>query len=373
MSDNAFDWHDWKYSVCRTPEEVRNLLELHHILGKRISAVHAIGAMCEPDPWFKAYPILEAAGVPLDVMSNRYPYMDDILLPVEAELCEPVIIVFEDGTTLDLQARYGKELRVSVNEIGSDVCDGTNHSNFDAESLFSSLSGHAIRDVAYYLRRTEHRSARSSRTESREAILWHFELDDDRGFSIRSDAIYDSWYRFGITEQHHFAEFGYEIARCALRDWRRAVRPVSQVEIIEGHDSGGYFWIMPVRQTEQREKAPWGVMEYRAEEISIEELDVNDYLRDYLDKYFDSDFPYTCRSEDSGRGFEWYLEYNLYTYETMRRMLQEMERDAEQTAVEAELSESDMVRVDFHRRFIHRMRRMMENAPEYDLISFMGP
>ena len=373
MSDKVFDWHDWNYKVVRTPEEVLGVLKSFHIPGKRISAVHAIGITCNTDLWRNVDSILESAGIPPDVISNSYPYMDGVLLPVEAELCEPVVIEFEDGTTLELQAHYGKELRVSVNEIGADVRDGTNHSNFYSEALFSGLSGHGIRDVAYYLRRTEHSSTRSSGIESREAILWHFALDGDRGFSIRSDAIYDSWYRFGITDQHQFAEFGYASARCTLREWRNILRPIRQVEIIEGHDSSSYFWIMPVRQAEQSREAPWGVIEYRAEEISIEELDVNDYLRDYLEKYFDPDFPYTCRFEDSEPGFEWYLEYNLYTYETMRKMLDEMEKDAEQIAAGTELSQSDMVRIDFYRRFIYRMRRMMENALEYDLISFMGP
>ena len=29
--------------------------------------------------------------------------------------------------------------------------------------------------------------------------------------------------------------------------------------------------------------------------------------------------------------------------------------------------------VDFYRRFVRRIRAMMEYAPEYELISFMGP
>ena len=187
---------------------------------------------------------------------------------------------------------------------------------------------------------------------------------------------------------------------------RQATIPLQQVEIVEGHDSGGFFWIMPVRLTKDSE---WHVEEFYPEEISIVEQDVCEYLAVFLRKYFDKDFPYYEETRAyNWDEFEWYLEHNFYTYDTVNRMLEEIERCCELLArgeddpVLAPLKESaswlsdDPIRhlwdepltdedraklmqeelkkaLDFYHRFVRRMRGMMERASDYELISFMGP
>ena len=129
----------------------------------------------------------------------------------------------------------------------------------------------------------------------------------------------------------------------------------------------------------------------------------------FLDKYFDKDLPYIdLREEYESDGFEWHLACNLYTYDTMNKMLDDIDECAElldnafddprldelkgrldyyrlcpdddwhnRTYTKAEMM--DFIRsgigvvTNFYRRFSRRMRGMMEHSPDCDAISFTGP
>ena len=203
---------------------------------------------------------------------------------------------------------------------------------------------------------------------------------------------------FGLSiEEHLYKAIG---SQCDVEKGTR------QIMIVEGHDSGSYFWIMPVKPSKE---AFWGVEEYQKEEISIEEDDVFTFLYYFLNKYFDDSFPYEgIRSEYCGNRFEWNLEYNLYSYKTMHIMLQDIEECADllehefddsylaglkerykwqdfdpadgnwskrlsDKEAEAIIRKNIYIATDFYRRFVRRIRAMMENSPDYDFISFMGP
>jgi len=160
-----------------------------------------------------------------------------------------------------------------------------------------------------------------------------------------------------------------------------------QLEIIEGHDGGSYFWIMPVKQYASRMEGCCGVEEFKQEEISIEEYDIFRYLYYFLNRYFDSTLPYVCRDEWCGSGFQWNLEHNLYSYESMRRIITEIRKASEKlknnyndpsledlkSQMNVENCQEIPAVLDFYDRFCRRMEVMMSNAPQYMLISFMGP
>ena len=180
-----------------------------------------------------------------------------------------------------------------------------------------------------------------------------------------------------------------------------------QIEIKEGHDYSSYFWFRPVIITEGKDYWEDNVIELE-EEISIEEEDVRDFLYYFLSKYFDKELP--CNGmRDDGFGnkvdyFEWYLTFNFYTYETMRKMLLEIDEVA--TLLETDYNNPVLddikkgyyifsmcsrddpdyishnnaaiekhihVVIDFYRRFTKRMRQMMDNNPNATIISVMGP
>ena len=184
-----------------------------------------------------------------------------------------------------------------------------------------------------------------------------------------------------------------------------------KIEIIEGHDSSSYFWIRPVK-IETEGLIRWeDVIEYE-EEISIEEGDVECFLAYFFYKYYDSKLTYNIRRdmgegiEDENNIFEWYLEHNFYTYESMCKMLDDMEKtvfllehcydDAYLDEIKSKFSifymadkdsrdyidkkdDAETIRkhidvvIDFYIRFIERIKKMMKNNPDCSLLSIMGP
>ena len=113
-----------------------------------------------------------------------------------------------------------------------------------------------------------------------------------------------------------------------------------QIRIIDGHDCSSYFWIMPARIIDYTDTNELdNVAEMRSVEISIEEDDVDQYLSYYFRKYFDSKLNANQKrvgyyfEDDDGTeqityitDFEWYLTYNFYTFDSIRRMIAEIRR-----------------------------------------------
>lgn len=187
-----------------------------------------------------------------------------------------------------------------------------------------------------------------------------------------------------------------------------------EIGIVDGHDSSSYFWIMPVRVIDFENTADLdSVAEMRSAEISIEEDDVAQYLTPFLYKYFDEKLTENKKRKDVS-GFEWYLEHNFFTFDSMALILKDIEdtvdalisgRETEYTQklklkrgtatyqlVYAKNLTAEAVAeynanrpteddtavalvVDFYQRFLYRMEYMLKVGKEkgYNLISFMGP
>lgn len=187
-----------------------------------------------------------------------------------------------------------------------------------------------------------------------------------------------------------------------------------EIGIVDGHDSSSYFWIMPVRVIDFENTADLdSVAEMRSAEISIEEDDVAEYLTPFLYKYFDEELTENKNRKDVS-GFEWYLEHNFFTFDSMALILKDIEdtvdalisgRETEYTQklkikrgtatyqlvyaknlTAEEVAEYNVNRpteddtavalvVDFYQRFLYRMEYMLKVGKEkgYNLISFMGP
>lgn len=187
-----------------------------------------------------------------------------------------------------------------------------------------------------------------------------------------------------------------------------------EIGIVDGHDSSSYFWIMPVRVIDFEDTADLdSVAEMRSAEISIEEDDVAQYLTPFLYTYFDDELEENKKRKGVS-GFEWYLEHNFFTFDSMAHILKDIQdtvdalisgRETEYTKKlkikrgtatyqlvyaknlsEEEVAEYNANRpkeddtkvglvVDFYQRFLYRMEYMMKVGKEkgYNLISFMGP
>lgn len=187
-----------------------------------------------------------------------------------------------------------------------------------------------------------------------------------------------------------------------------------EISIIDGHNSSSYFWIMPVRVIDYEDTANLdSVAEMRSVEISIEENDVAQYLTPFLYKHFDEELEENKKRKDVS-GFEWYLEHNFFTFDSMVLILKDIAdtvdalsagRDNEFTErlrkkrgtstyqliyaknfSDEEIAEYNANRpteddteieliLDFYRRFTYRMEYMLKVGKEkgYNMISFMGP
>ena len=187
-----------------------------------------------------------------------------------------------------------------------------------------------------------------------------------------------------------------------------------EIGIVDGHDSSSYFWIMPVRVIDFENTADLdSVAEMRSAEISIEEDDVAQYLTPFLYKYFDEELTENKKRKDVS-GFEWCLEHNFFTFDSMALILKDIEDtvDALSSGRETEYTQKLKIKrgtatyqlvyaknltaeevaeynanrpteddtaealvVDFYQRFLYRMEYMMKVGKEkgYNLVSFMGP
>lgn len=201
-----------------------------------------------------------------------------------------------------------------------------------------------------------------------------------------------------------------------------------EIGIVDGHDSSSYFWIMPVRVIDFKNTDDIdSVAEMRSVEISIEEDDVDQYLTPFLYRYFDEKLEANAKratsywTDDEGNehaeyinGFEWYLTHNFYTFDSIRKIIADINDTivAMSTGLENEYTEKlrekrgfethtliyaknlsqkeideynanrptvndtkeDLI-IDFYKRFIYRMEYMLKVGEEkgYNLISFMGP
>lgn len=180
-----------------------------------------------------------------------------------------------------------------------------------------------------------------------------------------------------------------------------------EIEIIEGHDYSSYFWFRPVRVQLHEKIRDEDVIELD-EEFSIEEEDVDCFLAHFFYKHFDNELVYNKRRyedfEDFISGFVWNLTYNFFTFEGIRALAADIEHAAEllktnyddpaleevtkrfsiyymcprddidyiEGNFENIRSHVDVV-IDFYKRFAKRILQMLDNNPDADLISIMGP
>ena len=413
MIKDIFEKHLWKPEVFETSKEIENFMEINHIYEKKIKKINTIGIaknMSEYAIECAMGRTLANAGIPYEVIdSGEFKWIDSTLIPCEVIVCEPVVIVFEDNSTLEVMPCDGSKIMVSVNQIHYDVVDGTNHCNYNPDFIFKNIIVSSIRSVSGYIRKDSSIYGYTHNEQHRNSVTFKFwqSLGYDYGLFFRQ--AWEGWFTVGLFVSNHFNGLDNITATIPYSTLRKAANNKRQICIIEGHDGSSYFWIMPVRHCEPSDEYTYGIEEYYHEEISIEEDDVLHFLYYFLKKYFDNDYDYgISRGEFAKNGFEWNLEYNIYTYDTMSKMLQDideksylLEHDFDNESIlpiienfnyhdfmpnpldfittytkEEErqiIRDNISIATDFYFRFSKRIRSMMKNAPDYHLISFMGP
>lgn len=402
-----FDRYKWKPTTCKNLKEFYDLINDNGLIGKRVKKINIIGSNERDDskkPMMQAARVLHDAGFSYEEIykiKNRS-YFDKVSLPCEVSICEPVVIVFDDDSTLEIKAcRLEKDgFLVGINQIDKDIVDGLNPSTMDANILFKEIIGTEFEnirfDVASYL--GEDISHTDKRFETTLKLLFgdftlHFTNDNG-----------DCWYKVGIgagdicDSRYHYA------LKKTYKEINKAFKNKPYLEIVDGHDSGGYFLISSVSNKDpdilQR------LIDNCADDsFCIEEVHIG-YLMHFLDKYFDADYPYKGQRGnrmDDTLEFECY-DVNCYTYETMNKMIDDvkyfinlLQNDYENPYLDKIkksfyigdfIDDYDMnlkydkekiyknniqIVIDFYERFIDKIGKMMEHNPNDDAICFCGP
>jgi hypothetical protein len=412
--EKIFDWHNWDAETYERPEDIVRAFNSFGICGKKVTDVRAIGYVAHRAK-YNTKRAQHRAGTSWEVIDGeQFVYPEQTLVPCEIELNAPVIFTFSDGSTLELQPLYQNSFRMSMNKIPSGVINSINRSNFNANILFRDLIGATIDYLEVKTFTLEGisssdalealRSVWGRGTEGSRQYLFHM-FPSNSGFSITQR--YGGWYSLELRNQTNHTYEGYDIQEVQLNLFEKAFSPSKQILIVEGHDGSSFFWIMPIKMLDDPSEYPH-VSECRAEEISIEEEDVSQFLYYFLEKYFDPHIQIAEYEEESRKRFEWNLRHNIYTYESVRNMIAEIRSTADmfcndfdnialskikarfhlwmlsENTAHVGSGETDQYRdevirgsieiiLDFYERFCRRMESMMIHAPQYSLISFMGP
>ena len=133
-----FDIHKWKPTECRNVEEIEAALRKFNVIGKKIISLRAIGAAANFNYWEDCYEIDKA------IKQAEKKGEKHILAPLRADIFEPVIFTFEDGSTLEIFSKGEGKLLIASNQIPHGITEGLNNSNFDSEWLFRKIKNSAF-------------------------------------------------------------------------------------------------------------------------------------------------------------------------------------------------------------------------------------
>lgn len=414
---NPFDIQEWKPTFCKTEKELNAFWEENQIARKKIIKINAIGIALNMGGWALGKRIqetLNSAGVTDDLMQKMdWDWYDSIQLNAELKLWEPIVFVLEDYSTVELMIFPDGVLGVSVNQIDPNTTEGVNHGDCDANILFSEMLSRKCRKPEFYHRISYQGSGEGESVQSEEyAFVFTLSGDSNLRFFIRAG--HDSAFTCGLIFRYQF-NWEQNIYKIPMGRINESLKDIRQVPILEGENTSSYFAICPLT-VEKEEKNPrysWETKNYYQNGIMIEEDDVQFFLFYFLYKYFDEDYnkKYAGRDPYDNVKFERWADPNLYSYPTMKKMLQEIEektRLLQEDFENPELKEliddfsiSDFlpdelwglpdqedwneekrreiiqdnlgIALDFYARFVKRVRKLMERNPDCECICFSGP
>lgn len=396
MKGKRFERHLWQPRAICSAHEADDFLKTHGIYDKVIKAVHVIGRIDETWRLRKQLcAALENVGISWKEW-DTYPGRDKILVPWLLSVSEPLVIEFEDGSTLEMDVSAYDELLLAVDQITPGVVDGFNRGSPQAGRAFDVLKGQRIESVQSWQQalRAEYGGGG---TDDRERRRYYFDLTGNTGFGI---ACTQGNHEVMLTYLRSHSDLAYETLKIAYGELKQWIEPARQLPIKDGYTDGGDFDIAPARHKEGQERSWDNVQRKRELLVGIEDLLLSSLLYPFLEYYLDKELqaPFRCSRKE---GFDWYGE-NVYTYDTMGRMIGDIRKAADRLEADyddprlydlkkgfrardlveelpAGIPEEEVVRAnadlitDFYRRLCHRLEVMMAAAPEYEFITFRGP
>lgn len=414
---NPFDIQEWKPTFCKTEKELNAFWEENQIARKKIIKINAIGIALNMQDYSldeRKKKTVCAAGVTFRFMQSvDKKWYNKIQLNAELELWEPIVFVLEDYSTVELMIFPDGILGVSVNQIDPDTTEGINHGTCDAGILFSKMLSRKCISSEFY-HRISYQSSDEGEKVQREEYAFVFKLTGNSRLRFFIRAGFDSTFTCGLISQHQF-NWEQNIHKIYLEKINEALKDIQQIPILEGTNSSGYFMIVPTMAEDQEidTSYAWETRNYYAKRIMIEENAVKSFLFYFLYKYLDKDYNKKFADRDSCNNAEskpW-SSPKLYSYPTIKEMLQEIEEKArllQEDFENPELNElidkfsvyyfipyeiheiafqedwcttTDRIAIrdnlsialDFYARFVSRVRKLMERNPDCECICFSGP
>lgn len=390
---DRFDFFKWSAPVYETPKEVVEALNQIDFRNKRIEKIRCIGTADVVGLKFHGlYTAIENAEIEPE---------DDWCIERKVRLCEPIQIVFSDGSTFEFLPMSSGGARFSQNSIPLDITNGMNKNNIELDVLFGDLvkakeiesccmrvyqNIEEFYDFPYCMDREK------PYTETRTQYRYVFSLKYPYRIVIEMD--WKSYFTVEIDDQN-------ECDTISCREAEKCIWPVKQIYITAGRDGGGTFWIIPTHSDDRPYKEEHNISDYDNCGMSVGDVYIFEFVGVFLYKYFDQDLQTKYRDTE---GFDAY-DINLYSRESMRRMVEEiretivlLQTDYDNpklmevkknynpytfsSEMSWDLSEeegNETIRknidlaIDFYTRFADRIESMLDEQPDCDLISFAGP
>ena len=138
-----------------------------------------------------------------------------------------------------------------------------------------------------------------------------------------------------------------------------------ETEWEEGNTGGSSFLIMPCNTLDDNSISEWGCPCCLEEAISIDDEIIQCYLYlQFLKPHFDKSIKYKYKTSEHLE-FDWHGQ-NLYSYETVRKMTDEMKKFSKEESLKNSVS-------NFYNELANRLLLMMERNPDWNFITFEGP
>jgi len=398
--NGRFDFFEWSAPYYENPDEVFTALNELDLKGKRLAAIHVIGS-CKSIGWKSEnslHKTIRNAGIELGEKGLKgYPHLDNVRMPWNISVCEPIQLVFEDGSSLEIFPFEDGGARIGVNSIPVGMTDGLMDGGVDASKFFEELIGRNLSKIELIIKKEEEQTIDEFSTEhgrpyksTNTKYIISFGFESPYKLKIISD--WQGWYDVCAAGDYWRGE------QVPYKRNRGICKSSGGPWIVNGRDIGGTFWIIGISSKEERES---DIPNLDCFGMSIDDTVVGKYLTEFLYKHFDPTIQEETRyAEDQ---FDWYGG-NLYTFESMRKMLDDIyrvmkllqedydnpelskikehwsvypytrKRQDELSDKKLNIQRKNVVpdALAFYERFCWRMEQMLK-VPGNDIMSFAGP
>ena len=371
----VFNKHEWSAPYLETPEEILNCFNCLDVIGKKLEYIRAIGVNYE------------------DITNGSGEYMQMGIL-----LGEPLILMFTDGSSLEIQMLSCGRMRMSNGCIPWSVVDGLNHTNFDANMLAGEnrygqeLAGKKLKAIEYTRKAIEedHWTYKTSEKQARCEKQYDYDyicrlvFDDDR-----SVALFDKG--SGIYSAIVCRNYSLKPELVTKEVYASYYKKSDTAILVEGDMRGGGLAIAPFKFDPSNVIFPG--QRNHDEEIYIEEEDSVEYLLPFLEEFYDHELnnkfrlDYFGEYSPYGDCFEWYGTPNLYSFSGIEHLIRHITEFTDRTPPEYYGSEINNAgsdariaainkynrAMDFYRRICYLLGVMINNADGYDNIAVCGP